>query len=64
MLGVGAQADAAGGVLGAAVFLLLEEVLSAWTGYWAFWVGWVLIAAVLFAPRGVTGLFRRKGVRA
>ena len=53
-----------GGVVGAVVLLLLEEVLSAWTEYWAFWTGWVLLAAVLFARQGVAGLFRRKGVRA
>lgn len=52
-----------GGVVGAAVLLLLEEVLSAWTEYWAFWTGWVMLAAVLFARQGVAGLFRRKGAR-
>jgi branched-chain amino acid transport system permease protein len=50
-----------GGIVGAAVLLLLQEVLSAWTEYWAFWTGWVMLAAVLFARQGVTGLFRRAG---
>ncbi len=48
-----------GGVLGAAVLLLLEEVLAAYTPYWAFWTGWVLLAVVLFARRGIAGWFAR-----
>jgi branched-chain amino acid transport system permease protein len=49
-----------GGAVGAAVLLILEEVLSAYTIYWQLPVGIVLLAVVLFAPRGVAGLFERK----
>ena len=52
-----------GGVAGAAVLLLLEEVLAAQTEYWAFWTGWVMLAVVLFAPRGLAGLWARRGGR-
>jgi branched-chain amino acid transport system permease protein len=45
-----------GGVLGAVCLLLLEEVVSAYTVHWQFYVGWVLLAVVLFAPRGLAGL--------
>ena len=45
-----------GGVVGATALLLLEEVLSSYTVYWAFWTGWVLLAVVLFARRGLVGL--------
>ena len=45
-----------GGLVGAAALLLLEEVLSSYTTYWAFWTGWVLLAVVLFARRGLVGL--------
>jgi branched-chain amino acid transport system permease protein len=45
-----------GGVAGAVALLLLEEVLAAYTPYWAFWTGWVLLAVVLFARRGIAGL--------
>jgi len=45
-----------GGALGALVFLLLQEVLAAYTQYWEFWTGWVLLAVVLFARRGLAGL--------
>jgi branched-chain amino acid transport system permease protein len=48
-----------GGVVGAAALLLLEEVVSAWTIHWQFWVGWVLLGIVLFAPRGLVGLLSR-----
>jgi len=45
-----------GGVAGAAVLLLLQELLAAYTEYWGFWTGWVLLAVVLFARRGLAGL--------
>ncbi|MEQ1879378.1 MAG: branched-chain amino acid ABC transporter permease [Burkholderiales bacterium] len=49
-----------GGAIGAAVMLLLEEVLSSYTIYWQLGVGVVLLLVVLFAPRGLAGLFRGK----
>ncbi len=48
-----------GGVLGATALLLLEELLAAYTTYWSFWTGWVLLAVVLFARRGIAGLLVR-----
>jgi branched-chain amino acid transport system permease protein len=50
-----------GGVAGAVVLLLLEEVLAAYSEYWAFWTGWVMLGAVLFARNGLAGLFRGGG---
>jgi branched-chain amino acid transport system permease protein len=52
-----------GGVLGAFVLLLLEEIISAYTVHWQFYVGWVLLAIVLYAPRGLVGLLRRAAGR-
>nr|WP_297525624.1 branched-chain amino acid ABC transporter permease [uncultured Roseateles sp.] len=52
-----------GGPLGAAVFLLLEELLSGVTIHWQFALGAILLVVVLFAPRGLTGLFDRFGAR-
>ena len=46
-----------GGLAGAAALLLLEEVLGSWTEHGNFWTGWVLLAVVLFARRGLVGLF-------
>ncbi len=48
-----------GGFVGAAAFLLLEEVLSAHTIHWQFALGAVLLAVVLAAPRGLAGWTRR-----
>jgi len=48
-----------GGLLGAAALLVLEEVVSAYTVHWQFYVGWVLLAIVLYAPRGLVGLVER-----
>jgi branched-chain amino acid transport system permease protein len=45
-----------GGVLGAVALLLLQEVLSAYTPYFEFWMGWVLLAVVLFARNGLAGM--------
>lgn len=48
-----------GGLLGAAGLLLIEEALSAYTLHWQLGVGVLLLAVVLFAPRGLAGLGRR-----
>ena len=45
-----------GGILGAAIYLILEEVFSAWTIYWQLALGIVLLAVVLYARRGVAGM--------
>jgi branched-chain amino acid transport system permease protein len=52
-----------GGAIGALVLLVLEEVLAAYTEYWQFWTGWVLLAVVLFARRGLGGLLSDLRVR-
>jgi branched-chain amino acid transport system permease protein len=49
-----------GGALGAAVFLLLEEVLSGYTIHWQVGVGIALLAVVLYAPNGLFSLARRR----
>ena len=46
-----------GGVIGALVLLCLEEVLAGFTLHWHIGLGLLLIAIVLFAPRGVAALF-------
>ena len=44
------------GVTGAAVLLLIEEILSTYTIHWQLGVGLVLLAVVLFAPKGLATL--------
>ena len=45
-----------GPVLGAAAYLLLEDVLSAWTVHWQIVLGPLLVLVVLYARRGLYGL--------
>jgi len=52
-----------GGALGALVLLVLEELLSTYTNHADFWTGWVLLAVVLFARRGLAGLLDDLRVR-
>src|SRR5574341_2368443 len=52
-----------GGVAGAAAMLLLEEILSNWTGYWKLGLGLVLLFVVLRAPGGLGSWFARGDVR-
>ena len=59
MVILGGVASVWGGVIGAAVLLILQESLSAYTTHWEFWTGWVLLAVVLFARQGLVGLMAR-----
>jgi branched-chain amino acid transport system permease protein len=44
-----------GPFVGAATFLLIEDVFSIWTPHWQLFVGVIFILAVLFLPRGIWG---------
>ena len=55
MVILGGVASIWGGVLGAALLVVLQETLSAYTQHWEFWTGWVLLAVVLFARHGLAG---------
>jgi branched-chain amino acid transport system permease protein len=44
-----------GPFVGAAVFLILENLVSIYTVYWQLVVGIVFIVCVLFFPRGIWG---------
>jgi len=59
MVILGGMGTLAGPALGAAAFLLLEETLSGYTEHWQLVLGPVLIVIVLFARRGLAGLFER-----
>ncbi len=58
MVILGGVATVWGGLVGAAVLLLLQEVLGAYTEHWEFWTGWVLLAVVLFARQGLVGVVK------
>jgi branched-chain amino acid transport system permease protein len=57
MVLLGGSGTLFGPVLGAAAFLLLEEFLSSYTEHWMVYLGPVLILVVLFARRGLYGIF-------
>lgn len=53
-----------GGLVGAILFKLLHEALSTLTPqYWQFWIGLILVAIVLAAPRRLFARLRERGQR-
>lgn len=54
---LGGKGTLLGPVLGVAVFELLKEELSQYTQYWYGILGAVFIAATIFLPNGIAGLF-------
>ena len=57
MVLLGGMGTLFGPVAGAATLLLMEEVLSIYTEHWMVYLGPFLILVVLFAKRGIYGLF-------
>jgi branched-chain amino acid transport system permease protein len=49
-----------GPVIGAVVFLLLEEILAGYTIHWQFGLGALLLLVVLAAPNGLMSLAQRR----
>jgi branched-chain amino acid transport system permease protein len=49
-----------GPLVGAAIFVVLQDYVSSQTQNWMFFLGIFFVLIVLFFPRGVLGLFRRK----
>jgi branched-chain amino acid transport system permease protein len=49
-----------GPLVGAAIFVVLEDYLSSHTQNWMSFVGLFFVLVVLFFPRGVLGIIRRK----
>lgn len=60
MVIVGGQGTLIGPILGAAFFMLLEHVLSAYTESWALFFGLIFIGFVMFAPEGIWGILTRR----
>lgn len=56
MVIIGGVGTLFGGALGALTLLVLEELFADYTTYWQFYVGWILLAVVMLAPRGLMGL--------
>jgi len=52
-----------GPVIGAAVFLLMEETLAMYTEHWMVYMGPFLVLVVIFAKRGIFGALTGRGER-
>jgi branched-chain amino acid transport system permease protein len=51
-----------GPLIGAAIFVVLQDYVSSHTENWMSFIGLFFVLVVLFFPRGVLGALRRKGV--
>jgi branched-chain amino acid transport system permease protein len=63
MLVIGGLGRRWGGIIGAAIWVGLQEVLRQYTDYWQAPLGLLLILVVFFAPLGVSALFKARGRR-
>ncbi len=63
MVILGSAATIIGPVLGAVVFVGLEQILSALTEHWLFWLGIILVLRVLLLRQGLYGLLTGRGQR-
>ena len=59
MVILGGVGTLAGGLWGALVLLILEDVIAEYTLHWQFYVGWILLAVILLAPKGLSGLVQK-----
>ncbi|KIT16786.1 branched-chain amino acid ABC transporter permease [Jannaschia aquimarina] len=60
---LGGVARLMGPVVGALVFVALEELLGGLSDYWHIWLGVLLLLIVLFARGGITGALTREARR-
>jgi branched-chain amino acid transport system permease protein len=56
MVLLGGVGSPAGPLIGAAVYKLLDTVITRYTDYWQFVLGAILMALVLVFPRGIAGV--------
>ncbi|KAA0890327.1 branched-chain amino acid ABC transporter permease [Pusillimonas sp. ANT_WB101] len=49
-----------GPLIGAAIFVVLQDYVSSYTQNWLFFIGLFFVLIVLFFPRGVLGIIRRR----
>ena len=64
MVILGGAGSLVGPAIGAAVIVILENVISNYTQRWIFVLGIIFVAVTLFAPRGLLGVARRYWQRA
>lgn len=61
MVILGSAGTLLGPILGAAAFVSMEQIFSAWTEYWMFCLGIILMLRVLFLKKGLLGLIIKNG---
>ncbi len=49
-----------GPLIGAAMFVVLQDTISSMTVNWMSWIGVIFVVVVLFFPRGILGFIRRR----
>ena len=50
-----------GPLLGAAIFVVLQDYISSMTVNWMSFIGLLFVLVVLFFPRGLLGFLQRRG---
>ena len=63
MVTMGGIGTLVGPIVGAMVFILIQEILSSYTEHWMIFTGVVFVLIVIFLPGGLVGTARRFGVR-
>jgi len=59
MVIVGGIGTLVGPVVGAMVFILVQEILSSYTEHWMIFTGGIFVLMVIFLPGGIVGTARR-----
>ncbi len=57
---IGGMGTVEGPILGAAIFVLLQQFLSEYVGFNLIILGAIAILLILFMPRGIMGTFQNK----
>jgi branched-chain amino acid transport system permease protein len=60
MVILGSAGTLLGPILGAAAFVVLEQILSTWTEFWMFYLGIILMLRVLFLKTGLLGVMSER----
>jgi branched-chain amino acid transport system permease protein len=57
---LGGTTSFAGPIVGAALYVILQTVITGYTEYWALFMGCLILVIVMLMPQGVIHLFARR----
>lgn len=57
---LGGTTSFSGPIIGAALYVMLQTVLTGYTEYWALFMGGLILVVVMLMPQGLTHLFARR----